>query len=85
MSESFDTNQSNPGGSNSQRKFLRALVIFIIVALIIVAALGTYMVFQSRDLWLDTQPKTLDPSDIQATSTAACETFMTEFPGTPCP
>ncbi|MGB2897179.1 MAG: hypothetical protein WBB65_13565 [Anaerolineales bacterium] len=85
MSESFDPDQSNPEGINSQRKFLRALVIFIVVALIIVIALGVYTVIQTRDLWLDTQPKTLDPADVQATSTAACETFITEFPGTPCP
>ena len=85
MSESFDPNQRNSGGSNSQRKFLRALVIFIIAALIIVIGLGAYTLIQSRDLWLDTQPKTLDPADVQATSTALCETFITEFPGTPCP
>ena len=85
MSESFDTDQSNPEGTDPQRKFLRALVIFIIVALIVVIGLGAYAVFQTRDLWLDTQSKTLGPSDLQATSTAACETFITEFPGTPCP
>jgi len=85
MSESFDQDQNNSGDANSQRKFLRALVIFIVVALIIVIALGAYTVFQTKDLWWDTQPKTLDPADVEATSTAACDIFITEFPGTPCP
>lgn len=85
MNESFDTDQSNPRGSNSQRKFLRVLVIFIFVALIFVIALGAYAVYQTRDLWLDNQPKTHDSPNLQATSTALCEKFITEFPGTPCP
>jgi hypothetical protein len=85
MSESFDTNESDPVGSNSQRKFLRILMIFIIIAIIIVLALGAIVVFQTKDLWFDTQPKTLDPSEIEGTATAACEDFIQEFPGTPCP
>ena len=85
MSENFDTDPRNTKGNNSQNKFLKALVVFFIVGIIVVVAVGAFMLLQTRDLWLDSQPKTLSPSDIEATSTATCETFITEFPGTPCP
>jgi hypothetical protein len=85
MNESFDTDVGNPNENNSRRKFLKLLIIFFIVGIIIVFALGAYMLFQTRDLWLDTQPRTLSPSELEATSTATCDTFITEFPGTPCP
>jgi hypothetical protein len=83
INESFNPDQRNPEGTKSQRKFLQALAVFIKAALILAIALGAYPVFQSRDLWLDTQSKSFNSTDHQATSTAACETFITEFPGHP--
>ena len=100
MNESFGQDRRPLKETKPQRKNLRILVIFLlIIGLVIVIALGAYMVYQTRDIWLDLksetpktapteimpEPDTTATPDFQATSTAACETFIMEFPGTPCP
>lgn len=69
--------------ASSRSKRRRNIIIFLVVGIILVLIIWGFVLFQTRDVWL---PGTGDgASGGSATQTAACETFMSEFPGTPCP
>jgi hypothetical protein len=53
----------------------RTIIFALLVGLILVAMATVFILYQTQDVW---RP------DAAATA-AACETFIQQFPGTPCP
>ena len=69
------------GDSNNRRRTL--VIVVLVIGIIIVAILGFFVVSQTWDLWFG--DSTVVISDVDKTATSACESFIAEFPGTPCP
>jgi hypothetical protein len=74
----------------SEDKPLRRIVLILLLVFVFVAIVfGIYQgirILRTPDGEPSTAP-TIDVSspDFQATATAACEKFIQQFPGTPCP
>ena len=77
----FETPVEQTAQTPSKRR--RTIIIVLVIAIIIVLILWAVVLFQTQDVWRS-GPKDVVPGG-SATQTAACETFMSEFPGTPYP
>jgi hypothetical protein len=81
-SKDWDTYDATDRGSSFQRR-RKLIIIALVIGLIIVLGLGAYVVSQTWDLWFTGSGVVV--SDPDKTATSACEEFISEFPGTPCP
>ena len=72
--EPFETRSQTPVPNKTSRR-RRTIIFALLVGLILVAIATLFILYQTQDVW---RPGA-------ASTAAACETFMQQYPGTPCP
>jgi hypothetical protein len=90
MNNFNNDNLEPPGNEISRRRYQRrvATIAAIVIAFIVLISVGIYAglkVLGSPTSTPSSSGMYDDYSRLRATATAACVTFMDQFPGTPCP
>ncbi len=78
--DEFGSTPKQPDRKQINRR-RRTIIFFLLIGLIFVALVTVFVLYQTQDAWRPVS--SLQTRD--AATAEACETFIQEFPGTPCP